>query len=88
MKRVIVIVLLVVVFSSTAFSQTVNRQITSYNPSPNALHPFKLASLVIRPPIGLLSIFVKGGYWVLDSEPIRRAFNIDYDASMTLDEDY
>ena len=88
MKRVIAIVLLVVVFSSTAFSQTVNRQITSYNPSPNALHPFKLASLVIRPPIGLLSIFVKGGYWVLDSEPIRRAFNIDYDASMTLDEDY
>jgi hypothetical protein len=43
---------------------------------------------VIRPPLGLLSIFVKGGYWVLDSEPIRRASNIDYDASMTIDEDY
>lgn len=88
MKRVILILLLVVMFSSTAFSQVVNRQITSYNPSPDALHPFKLVSLVIRPPIGLLSIFVKGGYWVLDSEPIRRAFNIDYDTSMTLDEDY
>lgn len=87
MKRVIAILLLVVMFSSTAFSQ-VKRQITSYNPSPNALHPFKLAGLVIAPPIALLSIFVKGGYWVLDSEPIRRAFNIDYDASMTIDEDY
>ncbi len=88
MKRVIAILLLVVMFSSTGFSQVVNRQITGYNPSPDALHPFKLASLVIRPPIGLLSIFVKGGYWVLDSEPIRQAFNIDYDASMTIDEDY
>jgi hypothetical protein len=87
MKRVIAILLLVVMFSSTGFSQT-KRQITSYNPSPNALHPFKLAGLVIAPPIALLSIFVKGGYWVLDSEPIRRAFNIDYDASMTIDEDY
>jgi hypothetical protein len=86
MKRVIAILLLVVMFSSTAFSQ--ERQITNYNPSPNALHPFKLAGLVIAPPIALLSIFVKGGYWVLDSEPIRRAFNIDYDASMTIDEDY
>jgi hypothetical protein len=88
MKKIVVILLLVAMFSSTAFSQIVSRQITNYNPSPNALHPFKLASLVIRPPIGLLSIFVKGGYWVLDSEPIRRGFNIDYDTSMTIDEDY
>ena len=88
MKRVIAILLLVVMFSSTGYSQVVNRQITNYNPSPDALHPFKLAGLVIAPPIALLSIFVKGGYWVLDSEPIRRAFNIDYDTSMTLDEDY
>ena len=88
MKWIIVILLVVLMSSSSAFSQVVNRQITNYNPSPDALHPFKLASLVIRPPIGLLSIFVKGGYWVLDSEPIRRGFDIDYDTSMTLDEDY
>jgi hypothetical protein len=88
MKRIFAVLLLVVMFSSTGFSQVVNRQITNYNPSPNALHPFKLASLVIRPPIALLSIFVKGGYWVLDSEPIRRSFNIDYETTMTLDEDY
>lgn len=88
MKRIISILLLVLMFSSTGFSQVVNRQITNYNPSPDALHPFKLASLVIRPPLGLFSIFVKGGYWVLDSEPVRRAFNIDYETSMTLDEDY
>jgi hypothetical protein len=87
MKKTITILLLALMFSSAAFSQ-VNRQITNYNPSPNALHPFKLAGLVIAPPIALLSIFVKGGYWVLDSEPIRRAFNIDYNASMTIDEDY
>ena len=88
MKKIIAILLLVVMFSSNGFSQVVNRQITNYNPSPDALHPFKLTSLVIRPPIALLSIFVKGGYWVLDSEPIRRGFNIDYDTSMTIDEDY
>ena len=88
MKRIFAILLLVIMFSSNAFSQVVNRQITNYNPSPDALHPFKLASLVIRPPIALLSIFVKGGYWVLDSEPIRRSFNIDYDTSVTIDEDY
>ncbi|HEX9666817.1 MAG TPA: hypothetical protein VGA95_09720 [Thermodesulfobacteriota bacterium] len=88
MKKILAVFLLVIMFSSTAFSQVVNRQITNYNPSPDALHPFKLASLVIRPPIGLLSIFVKGGYWVLDSEPIRRGFNIDYDTSVTIDEDY
>lgn len=88
MKRIVTIVLLVLVFSSSAFSQVVNRQITNYDPSPDALHPFKLASLVIRPPIALLSIFVKGGYWVLDSEPIRQGFNIDYDTSITIDEDY
>lgn len=88
MKRIFAILLLVLMFSSSAFSQVVNKQITNYNPSPNALHPFKLAGLVIRPPIALLSIFVKGGYWVLDSEPIRRGFDIDYDTSMSIDGDY
>jgi hypothetical protein len=63
------------------------KEITVYNPA-DALHPFKLASLVIRPPIGLLSIFVKGGYWVLDSKPIRRGFNIDYRPTFNIDEDY
>lgn len=88
MKKIVVVLLAAVIFSSTAFAQSLTRQITSYDPSPDALHPFKLASLVIRPPIGLLSIFVKGGYWVLDSEPIRRGFDIDYDTTMTIDDDY
>lgn len=88
MKRIVAILLLVFMFSYNAFPQVASRQITNYNPSPNALHPFKIASLVIRPPIALLSIFVKGGYWVLDSEPIRRGFDIDYDTSMAIDGDY
>lgn len=59
-----------------------------YNPG-DALHPFKLTSLVMRPPVALLNIFVKGGYWFMDSEPIRGAFNIEYPPStIRIDDDY
>ncbi|MDA2920637.1 hypothetical protein MYX76_14285 [Desulfobacterota bacterium AH_259_B03_O07] len=89
MKKILAMLLAILIFTSTAFAESpMTRQVTSYNPSPNALHPFKLFSIVIRPPIGLLSIFVKGGYWVLDSEPTRRAFNIDYEPIIFVDEDY
>lgn len=71
--------------TSVSFSS----QITDYHYNPgDALHPFKLVSLPLRPPLGLLNIFVKGGYWVLDSEPINRAFNIEYSNTIRLDSDY
>lgn len=63
------------------------KEITVYDPG-EAFHPFKLISLAIRPPIAILNIFVRGGYYVLDSEPIRRAFDIDYEPSLSIDEDY
>ena len=89
MKKLFAIILASLIFTSAVFAQSPeNRQITYYNPSPEALHPFKLLALVIRPPIALLNIFVKGGYWTMDSEPIRGAFNIDYDSTMRIDEDY
>jgi len=89
MKRHFAIILGSLIFASTVFAQSPeNRQITEFNPSPEALHPFKLISLVIRAPVALLNIFVKGGYWTLDSEPIRNAFNIDYDYTVNIDEDY
>lgn len=89
MKRHFAIILGSLIFASTVLAQSPeNRQITEFNPSPEALHPFKLISLVIRPPVALLNIFVKGGYWTLDSEPIRNAFNIDYDYTSRIDEDY
>ena len=75
----------VFLFTSVSFSQ----QITNYHYDPgDALHPFKLTSMVMRPPIGLLNILVKGGYWALDSEPTRRAFNIEYTRSISIDDDY
>ena len=71
--------------TSVGFSQ----QITDYHLNPgDTLHPFKLISFPLRPPLGLLNIFVKGGYWVLDSEPINRAFNIEYNTRLRLDSDY
>ncbi len=77
----------VMLFTSSAFAAAPQITVYSYNPG-DALHPFKLASLVARPPIALLNIFVKGGYWVLDSDPIRRAFNIEYSTTINIDEDY
>ncbi len=78
----------ILIFASSAFALGPGQQeITVYDPA-DAIHPFKLLSLVIRPPVGLINIFIKGGYWVLDSEPIRRGFNIDYQQRFSIDEDY
>lgn len=78
----------ILIFASTAFAQGPGEQeITVYDPA-DAIHPFKLISLVSRPPIALLNIFIKGGYWVLDSKPVRGAFDIDYQTRISIDEDY
>lgn len=83
-----VLIVLIAVFLYTPFSHAqARRDITVYDPL-TAIHPFKLISLAIRPPIGLLNIFIKGGYYVLDAEPFRRAFLIDYDSTLRIDEDY
>ncbi|MGQ0793444.1 MAG: hypothetical protein ACT4NX_05075 [Deltaproteobacteria bacterium] len=63
------------------------KEITVYDPA-DAIHPFKLLSIIIRPPVALVNKFIKGGYWVLDSEPTRRAFNIDYSPTINIDDDY
>ncbi len=77
----------VLMFTSSAFAAA--PEITNYHYNPgDALHPFKLVSLVARPPLALTNIFVKGGYWVLDSNPIRRAFNIEHSTTLNIDEDY
>ena len=53
-------VLGVLLFTSVSFSQ----QITSYHYDPgDALHPLKLTSMVLRPPIALLNVLVKGTYF-------------------------
>lgn len=87
MKYITGLLLGILMFGSSAMAA--GPQITNYSYNPgDALHPFKLLSLAIRPPIGLTSIFVKGGYWVFDSEPIRRGFNIEYSPTINIDEDY
>ncbi len=85
MKLLLITVLSVFMFGSTAFSQHITDY--HYNPGDN-LHPFKLVSLVMRPPVALLNVFVKGGYYALDTEPTRRAFNIEYPSGIDLDSDY
>lgn len=88
MKTIFILLLAILISTSFALAQGPGQvEITVYDPE-NALHPFKLISLSIRPPIALLNIFVKGGYYVLDSEPIRRAFNIDFQPRISIDEDY
>ncbi|MER3446643.1 MAG: hypothetical protein C4291_07260 [Candidatus Dadabacteria bacterium] len=88
MKIIYYALLILTLSTSFAFAQgPAEREITVYDPA-DAFHPFKLISLAIRPPIALLNIFVRGGYYVLDSYPIRRAFDIDYQPSMDIDEDY
>lgn len=88
MKFVRIVILGIFFFASSAFAQGPGQQeITVYDPA-DAIHPFKLLSLVIRPPVALVNLFVKGGYWIFDSHPIRRAFNIDYQPTMNIDEDY
>ena len=88
MKIILILFLATLISTSVALAQGPGQQeITVYVPA-DALHPFKLISLFIRPPIALLNIFVKGGYYVLDSEPIRNAFDIDYPTRLSIDEDY
>jgi hypothetical protein len=88
MKIIYCAVLILALSTSFVFAQGMGvKQITEYDPS-DALHPFKLISLAIRPPIAILNIFVKGGYYVIDSEPLRRAFDIDYQPFISIDEDY
>ncbi len=78
----------ILIFASSAIAQGPEQQeITVYDPA-DAIHPFKLLSLVVRPPVGLINIFIKGTYWVFDSEPIRKGFNIDYKPGIAIDEDY
>jgi len=85
MKYVAIILLATLLFTTPSFSRP--QQITEYNPN-DAINPFKLASLIIRPPIAIIDVFIKGFYYVLDSDPIRRPFNIEFDSSLNIDEDY
>ncbi len=88
MKKLIIAIFMVITLQAgTVFSQ---EHITNYHYDPGyALHPFKIVSLLIRPPVALLNVFIKGGYYALDSEPARRAFNIEYPArTIDIDEDY
>ncbi|MEM4657992.1 MAG: hypothetical protein QXX77_06165 [Candidatus Methanosuratincola sp.] len=87
MKRLIAGVLLALVMSSSTSFAQVGKEITVYDPD-TALHPIRLISLFARPPIALLNTFVRGGYYVLDSDPIRRGFDIDTKSGLSLDEDY
>lgn len=87
MRYVAGFILGMMLFASSAMAQA--PQITNYNYNPgDALHPFKLLSLAIRPPLAITSVFVKGTYWVFDVDPIRRGFNIEYSPTISIDEDY
>jgi len=87
MKYLAGMLLGMMIFASAAMADST--RITNYNYSPSdALHPFKLISLAMRPPLGVATLFVKGTYWVLDVDPINRAFNIESDPSMNIDADY
>lgn len=87
MKYFAVFILGLVLFASSAGAQA--PQITDYKYNPgDALHPFKLMSLALRPPLALTSVFVRGTYWVFNSDPIRRAFNIEYNPTINIDQDY
>lgn len=87
MKYFTALMLGLMFFASSALADA--PQVTDYNRDPaTALHPFRILSLAVRPPIGISSIFIKGTYWVFDSYPIRRAFNIEYNSTLNIDEDY
>jgi hypothetical protein len=74
--------------SSVAFAQgPADEPITVYDPD-TAIHPFRLVGLVLRPPAALLEVFIKGFYNAIDAEPVSRAFNIEYDRRIVIDEDY
>lgn len=85
MKYVAIILLATLLFTTTSFARP--QQITEYNPN-DAINPFKITSLIIRPPIAIINVFIKGFYYVLDSDPIRRPFDIEFDSSINVDEDY
>lgn len=85
MKYLTVLILTCMLFASPTFA--IEKEITEYD-AYDAIHPFKIASLIIRPPIAIIDVFIKGFYYVLDSDPIRRPFNIDYTYSVGIDEDY
>ena len=87
MKKVFLSAVLVLVMASTAAFARGDRDITYYE-ADTALHPFKVISLALRPPLALLNVFVRGGYYFIDSHPIRRAFNTDTRARFSMDEDY
>ncbi len=44
--------------------------------------------MTLTMPSILLNWFVKGGYLILDSDPIRRGFNIDVEPKVEFEEDY
>lgn len=85
MKYAAIILLATLLFTTTSFARP--QQITEYNPN-DAINPFKITSLIIRPPIAIINVFIKGFYYVLDSDPIRRPFDIEFDSSINIDEDY
>ena len=85
MKYVAIILLATLLFTTPSFARP--KQITEYDPN-DAINPFKIASLIIRPPIAIIDVFVKGFYYVLDSDPIRRPFNIEFGSTINIDEDY
>ena len=86
MRIVLTLTFSIFMFTTVAFSQ----QITDYRYDPgDATHPFKLTSLVLRPPIALLDLAFRGFYGILDAEPIERAFNIEYPFRVQdIDSDY
>jgi hypothetical protein len=87
MKYSAALILGFLLFASNALAQA--PQITEYKYNPgDALHPFKLTSLALRPPLAITSVFVKGTYWVFNTDPIRRVFNIEYDPTINIDGDY
>jgi len=87
MKKLIITFFLALLLSSAAAFAQPRRHITQYDPD-TAIHPFRLIALFATPPLALLNVFIRGGYHVLDTEPIRRAFNVDNHSRLTIDEDY
>ena len=77
-----------VTHNSSTFAQgPTYKPITVYDPD-NAIHPFLLTGLVLRPPVALLQVLVKGFYSAINAEPIERVFNIEYQPRTIIDEDY
>ncbi len=85
--RILLTLMLFFMMSATVAFGQVRKEITVYDPL-DAIHPFKLLGTFIRPPIAVFDIWIRGAYFVLDSDPIRRAFNIEYRATFNIDEDY